>query len=776
MTDLRERVQSSLGGNYTVEREIGGGGMGRVFLVRDRSLGRYIVAKVLPPDDGAEVSGERFKREIQIAAQLQHANIVPVLMAGDAGGVPYYVMPYIDGDSLRARLGQGPIPIAEVVGLLKDVARALAFAHERGVVHRDIKPDNVLVSGEAAVVTDFGVAKALSSARVDGGRPQTITSIGTSVGTPAYMAPEQVTGDPDIDHRADIYSFGCLAFELITGRMPFDYPSPHLLMTAHISETPLQATSLRSDCPPALAQLIARCLEKIPANRPASAREIITVLDSVATTSTRVNTFGGSRAKISWVAAALIVIAAVTAFALRSRTVNTGPQLLTVLPFLAIGGDSAQAYLADGMSEELATALGKTSGVRVVGRTAANRFRGQRDVDVRAVGEALGVGLVVQGNLRRADDGLVVHAQLTDSKTGEELWADSFQRGAREMLSVRDDITRAIIAALRDRHGGRVGTIAPEAVVRSNNPEAYDDYLRGQYLLRRRSVRQAAQYFERAIARDSNFAHAYAGLSTTLALYTYFAGTSPREVDEPLRRAARRALELDSTLGEPHTALGMAHMHRHQWDSARAEHRLAVRLDPSNAEAMLQHGRLLTYMGQGDSALVEFRRAAALDPFSAIGAAWLSGTLWLNGQRDEAVDMLRKAGELDSLNAVVLMMAAHIAMERGDSAAARRAADYLPRVAPWSGIAAHAYGWLGDRAQADTIVRQLEREQPWFSHLARAYAAFGARDTATVLTMLERAEAAGEHWAAWFPLRDPQFDQVRRSVRFQALLRQAGLR
>src|SRR5688500_15922435 len=449
MTDIRERVQSALGSNYTVEREIGGGGMGRVYLVRDNALGRQIVVKVLPPEGGAELSIERFKREIQFAAKLQHPNIVPLLMAGDAAGFPYYVMPFIDGESLRGRLGRGAIPIPEVVGLLKDVARALLFAHERGVVHRDIKPDNVLVSGGAAVVTDFGIAKALSVAlSIEGNRQSTLTSVGTSIGTPAYMAPEQAAGDPDVDHRADIYSFGCLAYELIAGSPPFPHGAAHQLFSAHQRETPAPVTERRTDCPIVLARLVARCLEKDPAQRPQSAREIIEQLDSVASASGRTAAHALGRGRLVWIAAgaALVVAGAVAAFASRGARATSDIQLLTVLPFVAIGGDSAQAYLADGMSEELATALSKTRGVRVVGRTAANRFRGQRDVDVRAVGEVLGVGLVVQGSLRRAEDGLQVNAQLTDAETGEELWADSYQRRASEILTVRNSITQGILA------------------------------------------------------------------------------------------------------------------------------------------------------------------------------------------------------------------------------------------------------------------------------------------------------------------------------------------
>src|SRR5204863_10114350 len=247
MTDLREQLQTTLTGTYTLERELGGGGMSRVFVADELRLGRKVVVKVLSPELAAGISAERFEREIKLAASLQQANIVPVLSAGDTNGLPYYTMPFVEGESLRARFAKGPIAITEVLRILGDVARALQYAHERGIVHRDIKPDNVLLSGGTAVVTDFGIAKALSASRTQSGASATLTQLGTSIGTPAYMAPEQAAGDPDVDHRADIYAFGCLAYELLAGRPPFHGRSPQRVLSAHMSEMPQPVAELRPD-------------------------------------------------------------------------------------------------------------------------------------------------------------------------------------------------------------------------------------------------------------------------------------------------------------------------------------------------------------------------------------------------------------------------------------------------------------------------------------------------------------------------------------------------
>jgi tRNA A-37 threonylcarbamoyl transferase component Bud32/tetratricopeptide (TPR) repeat protein len=281
--DRRAQLQQALGSAYTLERELGGGGMSRVFVATETALGRKVVIKVLPADLSAGVSVDRFNREVHHAASLQQAQIVPVLTAGQVDGVPFYTMPFVEGESLRARLARdGALPVSQVINILRDVTRALAYAHDRGVVHRDIKPDNVLLSGGTAVVTDFGIAKAISAARASS-TDTALTQLGTSVGTPAYISPEQAAGDPNVDHRADIYSLGCMAYELLTGQPPFAGRTPQRTLAAHLTEAPVEVGSLRPELPPALAALVMQCLEKDPAARPQSAAEIASTLDGVTT-------------------------------------------------------------------------------------------------------------------------------------------------------------------------------------------------------------------------------------------------------------------------------------------------------------------------------------------------------------------------------------------------------------------------------------------------------------------------------------------------------------
>jgi tetratricopeptide (TPR) repeat protein len=318
---LRSSIEQALSGTHDFQRELGGGGMSRTYVATERALGREVVVKVLAPELLAGISVERFRREVMTAARLQHPHIVPVLATGEVEGLPWFTMPYVDGDSLRHRLGKGPIPAGEAVSILRDVARALSYAHERGIVHRDIKPDNVLLSSGSATVTDFGIAKAINAARTADQMQSTLTQVGTSIGTPTYMAPEQAAGDSDTDHRADIYAFGVMAYELFAGHPPFQAESSARLVAAHLMEKPRDIRDLRPDLNPALADLIMACLAKSPGDRPQQARELVRVLETVTST----GDFGtvppilrGGRVKLAkalliWAAAAAAVI--VTAWA-----------------------------------------------------------------------------------------------------------------------------------------------------------------------------------------------------------------------------------------------------------------------------------------------------------------------------------------------------------------------------------------------------------------------------------------------------------------------------
>jgi len=398
VSDLREQLQHSLGDAYTIERELGGGGMSRVFLADEAALGRRVVVKLLPAELMGGVSIGRFRREISLAARLQHPHLVPVLAAGEIDGQPYYTMPFVEGESLRARLSHGELPISETISILRDVARALEYAHAKGVTHRDIKPDNVLLAGRSAVVTDLGVAKAISDSAATTG---TMTSVGVALGTPAYMAPEQAAGDPATDHRADIYAFGMMAYEMLAGHSPFVGRSAQATLAAHVVETPPPIASLRPATPPRLADLVTRCIAKKPADRPQTAGEIASELEAVGTplegsAQARV-TASGSRLLIAGALGVLLVVAGVVLW--RSRGESNGDaaiRSIAILPFENKSGDTTFDYLHDGITDHVRDALNAVPGLTVKARSSSQQMKGR---DAREVGAKLGVGAVVQGSV-----------------------------------------------------------------------------------------------------------------------------------------------------------------------------------------------------------------------------------------------------------------------------------------------------------------------------------------------------------------------------------------
>ena len=793
--DLRERLHDTLGTAYLIERELGGGGMSRVFLATERALDRRVVIKVLSPDLAAELSAQRFAREIRLAAALQQANVVPVLTAGEADGLPYYVMPFVAGLSLRERLArEGRLDVAAGVAVLRDVARALAYAHDNGVVHRDIKPENVLLSGEAAVVTDFGIAKAISAARRDGDSSQapatTFTRAGTAIGTPAYMSPEQITSDPSIDHRADLYSFGCLAYEVFAGRSPFAGRPAHQLFAAHLSERPAPLETLCPECPLTLARVVMDCLEKDPARRPATAHEILRALDSMTGTTTgmrRLINRLSRRQRVATSTTAVTLALAVIAFGARawSRSTAVDESSLAILPFVNIGIDTTKNVWADGLTDQVTTTLSRTASLRLATRVSADRYRNRRNVDAREVGRVLQVRHVLQGTLWPQGSRVLVVALLSSADDGRELWRDSFERDAADILATLDSITNGITAAVQRNvlHVAVTPSLMRSARGTSDTA-AYELYLRAQALLRNRSaVLRATQLFEQATARDPNFARAYAGLSSALEILPNFADTTYAEVHDQATAAARRALDVDSTLAEAQTSLALASMYNLAWARADSQFRRALVLDPSDPSVHFHYARYLTYIGRVTGAVEEFAKAKHLDPTSAATGGWLARLLLLVGRRDEAFAEIDRALELDSMSVPVAFMGAEISAARGQRERARRLAEITwrppgaPRQIVWAGAAAFTYADLGDQETVRTIIAHIVNgpRSRAFAHSALAMARLAAHDTARALDELERATDAREFWPSAPVLALPSVDQLRSSRRFAALLRRIGL-
>ena len=469
MSSISERLLSVLGGSYTIERELIGGGMAQVFVAEDHELERKVVIKILPPELAASVSAERFRREILTVARLQHPHIVPILKAGELDGIPYFVMPYVDGESLDVTLRRAPtLSVRETLGIMKDVARALAFAHERDVVHRDIKPGNILLSSGSATVTDFGVSKALSSARRSGEKGNGLTNTGMSLGTILYMAPEQAAGDPEIDGRADIYSLGVTAYEMLAGAAPFANLNPRQMLTARLTLPPLPLSRVRKDVPAGLERLIARCLAIDPADRPQTAAVLVEVLEDPDTISGWFLKSGpmtvrrGSRAVRRAVIGALALVGAVAVSAgiytrmhpntAAANVVAPAPSLgvIAVLPFVNLGADSSNAYLATGLTNAVAGRLMKTAGLRVM---APGRPRAVRRRSDTAATASVDARLVLEGTVERIGNRLRVTARLSGTADDVMQWADVYDRDVADLFAVEDEIADAIVASVTPMAG-----------------------------------------------------------------------------------------------------------------------------------------------------------------------------------------------------------------------------------------------------------------------------------------------------------------------------------
>jgi serine/threonine protein kinase len=556
--DLRDQLQATLGDTYRLERELGGGGMSRVFVAEERALGRKVVVKVLPLEASGHVSIERFKREISVAARLQHPHIVPLLTAGDADGTPFFTMPYISGESLRVRLvNHGELPINEAVRILREVASALAFAHAAGVEHRDIKPDNVLIAGGAAMVTDFGVAKALSASSGGG---SAVTSLGIALGTPAYMSPEQASADPLVDHRSDIYSWGVLAYELLTGQTPFGGRPAHAMLAAHAREDADDISRRRPGIPAALAQLVRRCLSKRAADRPQTADELVRGLDDIVTPSggmsptqlTRQPLRRRSVAPLLVAGAAVIIIAVagLTYVTTRSGSPSSRSDVaaprekrLAVMPFENVGNDTAVDWFADGITDELTAALGKVPGLRLAQRQQVYVYH-DSVVDPKVVGRTLGVDALVTGAVRRSGTRMRVTVQLVNASDGLSTWSDVHERDVKDVFAAEDAMARSIVAQLQLVLGSGQQLVASA----TKSVEAHDLVLRAQYLSSKyteSALRRSIALFDSAFRIDPKYAAAAAGAAISwITLADDW--IAPAEALPHAKKAIRSAAAIDS--------------------------------------------------------------------------------------------------------------------------------------------------------------------------------------------------------------------------------------
>jgi serine/threonine-protein kinase len=640
-SNVVERLNAAVGRDYSIEREIGSGGMSRVFIASELRLNRKVVIKTLPQAVPQEVSVERFRREIQVAARLQNPHIVPLLTTGAADGFLYYVMPYVDGETLRARLGRmRALPVSEAIAIWRDVLDALAAAHAAGIVHRDVKPENILLSGRNALVADFGIARAVE-ASTEGAD---VTSPGVMLGTPGYMAPEQMREESSGDHRIDIYAAGLVMYEMLAGRNPFS--GTNALETIELQRSHVAPRLSRPGLPSALVELIEQCMEKDANARPASAESIISELDAV-----KIRHPNRNRriVAVTSIAAAALVLAAIGAFTLYGRPGPKGiepgaiasdsKRSLLVMPIVNLTPDSGAESFSDGVTADLVARLAATTNLRVLPGAPVAGSRGIHR-DPRSIAESLGIANMLDGTMQKTGSRLRMQVRLIDTRDGSTRWSEVFDRDMGDIFDVQNAISTRVARELdaTPRHGPQRTT--PSRYTPS--VAAYEWYLRGMDVSLLRSnagTRQAIEYFKKAIHADTAFAGAYAGLAR-MYLQIGNSNVALREWFARSESAAVKAVALDDSLPEAHVALGWALMGAGRMDRAELELKTAIALNPAAPRAHEGLARIYMHTGRKSEQLAEARAGVATDPLSYSAIRELALALNVNRRCDESLRIL----------------------------------------------------------------------------------------------------------------------------------------
>jgi serine/threonine protein kinase/Tfp pilus assembly protein PilF len=713
-----DRLKQSLSGLYTVDRELGRGGMATVYLAQDSKHDRTVALKVLHPELASSLGPDRFLREIKVAARLNHPHILPLFDSGEADGFLYYVMPYVEGESLRERLDrQKQLPVEEAVHHANAIASALDYAHRQGIIHRDIKPENVMLYEGEAMVMDFGIAKALSSASSD-----TLTQTGMMIGTPAYVSPEQAAGATDLDGRSDQYSLACMLYEMVSGERPFTGATPQAVMTKRFTEPARPVRTIRPNIPENLERAITKAMSVDADARYKSVAMFGQALVSGSVT-TPTDTMTVPQQSVS------------------------AAKSVAVLPFVNMSNDPDNEYLADGIAEEIINALSKIQSLRVASRMASFALKGKND-EVAEVGRKLHVSTVLDGTVRRLGNRLRISAQLVNVADGYQLWTERYDREMEDLFAIQDDISQAIVKALRViLSEGEKKAIEKARVA---NVQAYDFYLRGrQYFhqLSRKNLEFAKQMFNRAILIDPNYAIAHAGVADSCSiLYMYFDARdfNLRQADA----ASLKALDLDPGLAEAHASRGLAVSLSKRWEEAAQEFETAMKLDPKLYEAPYFFGRARIAEGRPEEAIKMFERASSLRPEDFQAPVLLA----------QAYDSLGDAANAESwYRRGVQILGERMELNPDDTRAMI--------------LGAVSYARLGERERALDMANRALAVDPDDSALlynvACVYASLN--EGVRAIEVLERAVDRGFGQREWLET-DPDLASIRGTPRYNAIL------
>ncbi|MEW6207808.1 MAG: protein kinase [Acidobacteriota bacterium] len=777
---------------YRIISRLGAGGMGEVYLAQDTRLARKVAIKFLPPESLAdERARKRLIREAQAVATLDHPNICSIYEVGEEGGRNFIVMQYVEGETLHSRIHKEPPGLKDVLDIAIQVADALREAHLRGIIHRDIKPQNIMltVSGWVKVV-DFGLAKVVREQAPVGSEADTdslISQPGSIAGTPAYMSPEQVKGEL-LDARSDLFSFGTVLYEMVSGHQPFAAGSAAETISAILTREPPPLALYAADVPTELQRIIHKTLEKDREGRYQSAHDLFIDLrnlrrdidsgSAVATTEKVAKRGNVRRLKLAAFFLAIIALIGIGFYflAVRPDPADKALDSIAVLPFANASEDANAEYLGDGITESIINSLSQLPQLRVMARTTVFRYKG-RDVDPKTVGRDLGVRAVVTGRVLRVGDNLNIQTELVNTATGSQLWGQKYTRKAEDIFAVQEEMASEISAKLRLRLGDQDKQRLAKRY--TDNPKAYELYLMGRYHLNRwteEDFKKGIAYMQKALAEEPRYALAYAALAQVYSLGVF---SSTRETYQAAKDAANKALEIDETLAEAHTSLAISKMYLDwDWSGAEQEFKRAIELNPGNATAHHWYGWYLGFMARFDESLAELRQAQHLDPLDQVKNGAIAITLYWAGEYDLAIKEFQKGLDLNPNGPGSHLSLAEIYARKGrfQEALAECQKAGQPGRNP---IALSAFGRIyalsGKRAEAKKLLNELkdlagQRYVPGYI-IATLYAALGDNDRA--LEWLEKDYKERSALMAFIKV-EPGLDSLRSNPRFIDLLRRVG--
>jgi serine/threonine-protein kinase len=757
--------------HYTIISKLGEGGMGVVYKAEDTKLDRTVALKFLPSHlCQDEASRTRFTREAKAAAKLDHSNIVPVYEVGEFQGRPFFAMAHIEGKSLREVIKEGKLTVSEAIDLTMQICDGLNEAHNTGVVHRDIKPGNVIIDRKnKARLLDFGLAT------VTGEKKLTMT--GSTLGTVGYMSPEQVKGEK-ADHRSDLFSVGVLLYEMITGRLPFEAEHEAAAHYKIVNEVPEPLARYKSGLTGELQQIIDKALAKDSSLRYQHA-------DDMRADLRRLKAVSGPAKKSRrglWVAAALALIA-VTYFGLTSLEDDSGAErstdrvMLVVLPFANIGNESEQEYFADGMTEEMITILGNANPARlgVIARTSAMRYK-RRDVTIEDIGHELGVGYILEGSVRRQGEQVRIAAKLINVEDQTQLWSKNFDGTMDDIFMLQSNVANQISEALavellQELHLTN-GTHTPD-------PQAYEEYLAGRFFAHKgteESWRKAIKFYEEAVRIDPKFALAYAALSHAYSVWSGWYTVTSKIAYDKAKEAADEAFRLNPNLADAHSALAViAAYFEWNWQKADEQFRVALDLNPNDGETYHYYGHYLSFMDRDGESIEAFRNALKFDPLSAYHRNCMGIAYLKKEEIGQAESSIKKAQELEPESPLNYNYLGFLRERQGRLEEAilswQKAVQYSDRLPTFLAVLGYGYGKSGQTDKAHEILKELELKSR-NGHVAamdisKVYAGLG--DTDRAFAFLEEAYTNRESWIFGLKL-DPGFDTIRDDPRFLNLL------